>query len=72
MWRYWPGGPGTNPGYPGYYEAPDQFGFGWENIDGVTPTGSYAYYPYHYLALYYTSYHGGTNGPFTPPEGYGG
>ena len=72
MWRYWPGGPGTNPGYPGYYEAPDQFGFGWENIDGVTPTGSYAYYPYHYWALYYTSYHGGTNGPFTPPEGYGG
>jgi len=72
MWRYWPGGPGTTPAYPAYYQAPDQFGFGWENIEGVSPTGSYAYYPYHYWGYYYTSYHGGTNGPFTPPEGYGG
>ena len=72
MWRYWPGGPGTTPSYPAYYQAPSEFGFGWENIDGVSPTGSYAYYPYHYWGYYYTSYHGGTNGPFTPPEGYGG
>ena len=73
LYRYWPGGPGTVPSYPAYYqEAPDEFGFDWENIEGVTPTGSYAYYPYHYWGMYYTSYHGGTNGPFTPPEGYGG
>ena len=73
LYRYWPGGPGTVPSYPAYYQAaPDQFGFDWENIEGVTPTGSYAYYPYHYWGMYYTSYHGGTNGPFTPPEGYGG
>ena len=73
LYRYWPGGPGTVPSYPAYYQqAPDEFGFDWENIEGVTPTGSYAYYPYHYWGMYYTSYHGGTNGPFTPPEGYGG
>jgi len=72
MHNYWPGGPQSNPGYPGYYYAPDEFGFDWEGIDGVSPTGSYAYYPYHYWGYYYTSYHGGTNGPFTPPEGYGG
>jgi len=62
---------GTNPGYPGYYQAPDQFGFDWENIDGVSPTGSYAYYPYHYWGYYYTSYHGG-QGVYKPPEGYHG
>ena len=72
MWRYWPGGPGSTPSYPAYYQAPPQFGFAWENIEGVSPSGSYAYYPYHYWGYYYTSYHGGTNGPFTPPEGYGG
>ena len=72
MHNYWPGGPQSNPGYPGYYYAPDEFGFDWEGIDGVSPTGSYAAYPYHYWGYYYTSYHGGTNGPFTPPEGYGG
>ena len=62
---------GTNPGYPAYYQAPDQFGFDWENIDGVSPTGSYAYYPYHYWGYYYTSYHGG-QGAFKPPQGYSG
>ena len=62
---------GTNPGYPGYYSAPAQFGFDWENIDGVSPTGSYAYYPYHYWGYYYTSYHGG-QGVYKPPEGYVG
>ncbi len=62
---------GTNPGYPGYYQAPPQFGFDWENIDGVSPSGSYAYYPYHYWGFYYTSYHGG-QGVYKPPEGYTG
>jgi hypothetical protein len=72
MWRYWPGGSGTLPSYPAYYQAPDQFGFDWENIDGVSPTGSYVYYPYHYWGYYYTFYYGGTNGPFMFFEGYGG
>jgi len=63
----------SNPGYPGYYYAPAQFGFGWENIDDVSPTGSYAYYPYHYWGYYYTSYHGGAAGTtFAPPAGYSG
>ena len=62
---------GTNPGYPAYYQAPDQFSFDWENIEGVSPTGSYAYYPYHYWGYYYNSYHGGPAGStFAPPEGY--
>jgi FlaG/FlaF family flagellin (archaellin) len=67
----WQSMAGTNPGYPGYYSAPAQFGFDWENIDGVSPTGSYAYYPYHYWGYYYTSYHGG-QGVYKPPEGYVG
>ncbi|NCG01730.1 MAG: type IV pilin, partial [Euryarchaeota archaeon] len=67
----WQSMAGTNPGYPGYYSAPAQFGFDWENIDGVSPTGSYAYYPYHYWGYYYTSYHGG-QGVYKPPEGYAG
>ena len=71
LWYYWPGGPQSNPGYPGYYSSPPQFGFDWENIDGVTPTGSASYYPYHYWGYYYTSYHGG-QGVFKPPEGYNG
>ena len=73
LWLYWPGGPMTNPGYPGYYSAPPQFGFDWENIEGVSPTGNAAYYPYHYWGYYYNSYHGGAAGStFAPPEGYVG
>jgi hypothetical protein len=73
LWRYWPGGPMTNPGYPGYYQSPPQFGFDWENIEGVSPTGNSAYYPYHYWGYYYNSYHGGAAGTtFAPPEGYVG
>ena len=73
LWRYWPGGPMNNPGYPGYYQSPPQFGFDWENIEGVSPTGNSAYYPYHYWGYYYTSYHGGAAGTtFAPPEGYVG
>ena len=52
---------------------PPQFGFDWENIEGVTPTGNAAYYPYHYWGYYYNSYHGGAAGTtFAPPEGYVG
>ena len=71
FYSIWQALTGTNPGYPGYYQAPDQFGFDWENIDGVSPSGSYAYYPYHYWGYYYTSYHGG-QGVYKPPEGYAG
>ena len=71
FYSIWQALTGTNPGYPAYYQAPDQFGFDWENIDGVSPSGSYAYYPYHYWGYYYTSYHGG-QGAFKPPEGYTG
>ena len=66
---------GGNPGYPAYYaSAPDQFGFDWENIEGVSPSGSYGTnYPYQYWGYYYTSYHGGQAGTtFAPPEGYQG
>ena len=55
-------------GSNGYYDAPDDFGFRWEDsgkLDGVM------YYPYHYWGYYYTSYHGG-NGVFKPPQGYTG
>jgi FlaG/FlaF family flagellin (archaellin) len=71
FYSIWQAVAGTNPGYPGYYQAPPQFGFDWENIDGVSPSGSYAYYPYHYWGFYYTSYHGG-QGVYKPPEGYAG
>ena len=71
FYQIWQAVAGTNPGYPGYYQAPPQFGFDWENIDGVSPSGSYAYYPYHYWGFYYTSYHGG-QGVYKPPEGYTG
>ena len=71
FYSIWQAVAGTNPGYPGYYQAPPQFGFDWENIDGVSPSGSYAYYPYHYWGYYYTSYHGG-QGVYKPPEGYAG
>ncbi|MCS5538108.1 MAG: hypothetical protein NZ770_08375, partial [Candidatus Poseidoniaceae archaeon] len=55
-------------GSNGYYDAPDDFGFRWEDsgkLDGVM------YYPYHYWGYYYTSYHGG-QGAFKPPQGYNG
>jgi hypothetical protein len=71
FYSIWQAVAGTNFGYPGYYQAPPQFGFDWENIDGVSPSGSYAYYPYHYWGFYYTSYHGG-QGVYKPPEGYAG
>lgn len=73
LWRYWPGGPQTYVSYPSYYYYPSEFGFDWEEIEDVTPTGNAAYYPYHYWGYYYTSYHGGAAGTtFAPPEGYVG
>jgi len=71
LYRYWPGGPQIFPSYPSYYYYPDEFGFRWENIDGVSPTGSRSNYPYHYWGYYYNSYHGG-QGVYKPPEGYNG
>ena len=70
MWRFWSGGPQTNPGYPGYYYYPDEFGFRWSEIDEDT-SPSYGSYPYHYWGAYYNSYHGG-QGVYMPPEGYVG
>ena len=70
IWQQWAG---TNPGYPGYYESkPLEFGFDWENIEDVSPTGYYAYYPYHYWGAYYTTYHAMYNPVFYPPEGMQG
>lgn len=59
---------GNSGSYPNYYNKPAQFGFAWENIEGVTPTGSYAYYPYHYWGFSTYSWQGWT-GVMAPPEG---
>jgi FlaG/FlaF family flagellin (archaellin) len=57
--------------YPSYYNKPVEFGFGWEATEN-TPDGTYAdRYPYAFWGYSYTSYHGGTSGPFVPPQGYG-
>ena len=72
LWMYWPGGPQTNPGYPGYYSFPPQFGFDWENIEDVSPTGNAAYYPYKYWGYYYNQLNAGNNPIFYPPEGFNG
>ncbi|MEC7279164.1 MAG: hypothetical protein VXV98_03885, partial [Candidatus Thermoplasmatota archaeon] len=47
---------------------PAAFGFNWENIEGVTPSGSYAYYPYHYWGFGTYSW-AGWSGVMVPPEG---
>ena len=65
VYWYFTGNSGT---YPNYYTKPAQFGFAWENIEGVTPTGSYAYYPYHYWGFSTYSWQGWT-GVMAPPEG---
>lgn len=59
---------GNSGSYPNYYNKPAQFGFDWESIEGVTPTGSYAYYPYHYWGFGTYSWQGWT-GVMAPPEG---
>ena len=67
MHRYWLG---NSVSYPNYYSPPAQFGFGWENIEGVSPSGSYAYYPYHYWGYYSPSFY--FSGAYAPPEGSNG
>jgi len=67
MYYYWLG---QSVSYPGYYEAPDEFGFGWENIPNVSPSGSYAYYPYKYWGYYSPSFY--FSGVYAPPEGSNG
>jgi hypothetical protein len=67
MYYYWLG---QGVSYPGYYEAPNQFGFDWENIPGVTPTGTYSYYPYMWWGYYSPSFM--FSGVNTPPEGSNG
>ena len=62
---------GQSGSYPNYYNRPAAFGFNWENIEGVTPSGSYAYYPYHYWG-YGTYSWAGWSGVMVPPEGFVG
>jgi hypothetical protein len=68
LYRYWLGQ--TSVGYPDYYEAPDEFGFGWESTD-FSPTGNYqSRYPYKYWGYYSPSFYFG--GVYAPPEGSNG
>ena len=65
--RFWLG---NNVGYPDYYEAPDEFGFGWEATD-FSPTGNYqSRYPYKYWGFYSPSFY--FSGVYAPPEGANG
>ncbi|MEC7509147.1 MAG: hypothetical protein VX965_08915, partial [Candidatus Thermoplasmatota archaeon] len=65
--RFWLG---NFVGYPDYYEAPDEFGFGWEATD-FSPTGNYqSRYPYKYWGFYSPSFY--FSGVYTPPEGANG
>jgi hypothetical protein len=68
LYYYWLG---ISPSYPDYYYTyPDQYGFRWENIPGVTPSGSYAPYPMHYFGYYSPSSY--FSGVYAPPEGSNG
>lgn len=68
MYYYWLG---QGVSYPGYYSAPDKFGFDWEDIgNGVTPSGTYAYYPYMWWGYYSPSFM--FTGSNSPPEGSNG
>ena len=51
------------------YDKPDEFGFAWEGVDGLTPTGTSAY-PYRYWGYYSPSFY--FNGVYSPPEGANG
>ena len=63
----------TPPSYPTYYEEkPLEFGFAWEAIEGVSPTGYGANYPYHYWGSSYSTYQAMYNPIFYPPEGFQG
>jgi len=67
LYRYWLG---QFVSFPGYYEAPDEFGFSWE--DQNSPTGNFqSRYPYKYWGYSAQTYQGFT-GVYQPPEGPGG
>ncbi|MGB2493452.1 MAG: type IV pilin [Poseidonia sp.] len=67
LYRYWLG---QSVSYPDYYEAPDEFGFDWEQTE-ISPTGTYqARYPYKYWGYYSPSFY--FNGVYAPPEGSNG
>jgi FlaG/FlaF family flagellin (archaellin) len=68
LYRYWLGQ--TSVGYPDYYEAPDEFGFDWEQTE-ISPTGNYqARYPYKYWGYYSPANY--FQGVYSPPEGTNG
>mgnify|MGYP000013462230 CR=1 FL=1 len=67
MHRYWLGKSGSINSY----DQPDEFGFRWESIEDVSPTGYYASrYPYKYWGYYSPANY--FQGAFSPPEGSNG
>ena len=67
LYRYWLN---QAVSFPGYYEAPDEFGFSWE--DQNSPEGNFqSRYPYKYWGYSAQTYQGFT-GVYQPPEGPGG
>jgi len=65
MHRYWLNQNGNS------YQQPDEFGFRWENIEDVSPTGYYqSRYPYKYWGYYSPANY--FQGAFSPPEGSNG
>jgi FlaG/FlaF family flagellin (archaellin) len=61
---------GQSVSYPGYYEAPNEFGFGWEATPN-SPTGNYqSRYPYKYWGDYSPASQ--FSGVYSPPEGPNG
>ena len=65
MHRYWLNQNGNS------YQQPDEFGFRWESIEDVSPTGYYqSRYPYKYWGYYSPANY--FQGAFSPPEGANG
>ena len=61
MHRYWLGSTGNS------YQQPDEFGFRWESIEDVSPTGYYqSRYPYKWWGMYSPASHYSSIG--YPPE----
>jgi hypothetical protein len=56
-------------GSNGYYDAPDDFGYRWEDSGKME---NVMYYPYHYWGYYFNFYHTGGNPAFIPPAGFNG
>ena len=56
-------------GSNGFYDAPDDFGYRWEDSGKME---NVMYYPYHYWGYYFNSYHTGGNPAFIPPAGFNG